>query len=266
MAPFSGITEFREKNQVSEKVMKKYTSQRIVLFVLIFFTGLIVWAEPRVWTLVDETTFEAELVTVFPKEATFRTAKGKVLKIPIERLSPESLTQMELDNPPTLSIGIIKDRNAVVFRGGITMKTTRPPEVRCHYGMRIRQTSRGDYSRVLHAEMFVIGHERYGDKYILMDRQNASFFLTKENKKEFEFRSEREVVLQNFYVQKEVRGEKYYGYLIIVKDVRGDIIAVDSSHNWLFENLENLNERYAINFIDKTCVRVFPTRPPEFYH
>ena len=232
--------------------------------VLIAFADLGVRAEPQVWTLADETTFEAELVSVYPTEIIFKNAQGEILKIPLERLSPESRTQIELENPPTLSIGLIKDRNAKVFPSGITMKTTRPPEVRCHYGVRIRQTSRGDYSQKLHMELFVIGIERLGDKYILLDRQNASFFLTKENNKEFEFRSEREVVLQNFYVDLVVRGEKYHGYLAIVKDVRGEIIAVDTSHNWLFENLDNLSERYANNFMDETCVRVFPTRASVF--
>lgn len=247
-------------------VMKKYRAQKIVLFVLISFAGLGVRAESQVWTLVDETTFEAELVSVYPTEVIFKNAQGKILKIPLERFSPESRTQIELENPPTLSIGLIQDRDAKVFKAGITLKTTRPPEVRCNYGIRIRQTSRGDYNHELYVELFVIGIERYGDKYMLLDRQNASFFLTRKNKKTFEFRSEHQVVLQNFYVQKEVRGEKYYGYLAIVRDVRGEIIAVDTSHDWLFENIENLNERYVNNFMDETCVRVFPTRPPEFYH
>ena len=242
--------------------MKKHLYQISVLLVLLAFTGLNVRAEKRIWTLADGTTFEAELVVTFPTEAVFKNAKGKDLKIPLERLSPESRTQIELENPPTLSLGLIKDRDATVFPAGITLKMQRPPEVRCHYGIRIKQTSRGDYNRELRVELFVIGLERYGDKYILLDRQDASFFLTEGNKKEFEFRSEREVTLRNFYVDEVVRGEKYHGYLAIVRDVRGEIISVGTSHDWLFENLENLSERYVNNFMDKTCVRVFPTRPP----
>lgn len=242
--------------------MKNMFSTKSVLIVLIAFAGMGVRAETQVWTFSDETTFEAELVTVYPTEAIFKNAQGKLLKFSLERFSPESLIRIELENPPTLSIGLIKDRNAKVFPAGITIKMQRPPEVHCHYGVRIKQTSRGDYSHELHVEMFVVGLERLGDKYILLDRQNTSFFLTRENNKEFEFRSEHKVVLRNFYVDEVVRGEKYYGYLVIVRDVRGEIIAVDTSHDWLFENLDNLNERYANNFMDETCARVFPTRPP----
>ena len=57
------------------------------------------------------------------------------------------------------------------------------------------------------------------------------------------------------------RGRKYYGYLILLRDVRGKIIAVETSHDWLYENLETLVERGVGNYMDKTCTRTFPTRP-----
>jgi hypothetical protein len=242
---------------MTESIAKKMT-----VIALIFFVGQGARAELQVWTLAEGTTFEAELVTVFPTEIIFKNAEGKILRIPAGGFSEESQTQLELSNPPTLSLGLIKDNDSVVFPSGITALMGRPPEIRCNYGVRIKQTSQGYYNHELFAELFVIGRERSGKKYMLLDRQNASFSLTKDNKRAFEFRSEHVVVLQNFYVASLVHGEKYFGYLILVRDVRGEIIAVDASHDWLFENLENLNERYTNNFIDETCVRVFPTRPP----
>jgi len=56
-------------------------------------------------------------------------------------------------------------------------------------------------------------------------------------------------------------GEKYSGFRVTVTDARGEMIAVKSSANWLFENLENLKKLSVGNYFDKTCTRTFPVRP-----
>jgi hypothetical protein len=44
-------------------------------------------------------------------------------------------------------------------------------------------------------------------------------------------------------------------------NVASFIVAVEASHDWLFENYENLRQRYVINYIDEKCRRVYPTQP-----
>jgi hypothetical protein len=241
-------------------MIKRFPQKYIFLLVYAFALTGSVRAEQRTWTLTDGATFEAELVTVFSVEAAFKNARGKITKIPLERFSQESRTLIELEQPPKLSFDIIKDLETVLFPAGYSTATQRPPEKRGHYGVRIKQTSAGGYNHELFVELFIIGTERLGEKLILLDRQKASFFLTKENDKEFEFRSEHEATLRKFVVSGSPRGETYYGYLVMVKDMRGEIIAVKHSHNF-FENIKNLSERYVGNYMDDTCVRVFPTRP-----
>ncbi len=74
--------------------------------------------------------------------------------------------------------------------------------------------------------------------------------------------SQREVVFQNYlYDGVQKRGRKYYGYLILLKDIQGTVIAMETSHDWLQEHLNTLKERGVGNYMDKTCTRVFPTRP-----
>jgi hypothetical protein len=245
-------------------IMTESVVRKSVLIALISFAGLCVRAELQTWTLLDEKTFEAELITVFPDQVIFKDVDGQTLKIPFDRFTPESQTQIELSNTPKLSVGIIKDNESIVFPAGMTVRMQRPPEIRCNYGARVKQTSRGDYNHELNVELFVIGRERNGKKYILLDRQNRSFMLTKDQDRQFEFRSEHKVILQNYSVDESVRGEKYFGYLAIVKDSRGETIAVDSSHQFLLENLENLRDRYTNNFMDETCNRVYPTPAPVY--
>ena len=144
---------------------------------------------------------------------------------------------------------------------GINDGTQRPSEVRCYFGVRIKQTSSNAYDHELNVELFVFGKERLGDRFILLDQQSSSFVLTKGNKRKFELWSERETVFRNIGTGHEKRGEKYYGYLAIVKDMLGETIAMNASHDWLYENIETLSERYVNNYMDKNCIRVFPTRP-----
>ena len=216
------------------------------------------------WDKADGFSFEAELITISAGEAGFKSEKGAIIRVPLAQLSESSRTRAELANPPRLSIDIIKDYNAITFPSGIRDVTQHPPERRAHYGMRIKQTSSGDYNHPLNAELFVIGRERLGDRLILFDRQSASFHLTRENRREFEFRSERVVRLRNYLMWDQPRGEDYFGYLIVVSDIQSNTVSVSSSHDFLYENLDNLKERYINNYMDETCIRVFPTRPPHY--
>ena len=58
------------------------------------------------------------------------------------------------------------------------------------------------------------------------------------------------------------RGEEYCGFLVTVTDERGEIIAVKSSNNWLYKNLDNLKALTVGHFMDKDCTRAFPARLP----
>lgn len=218
----------------------------------------------QTWDLIDGTTFEGEFVAVFPPDVAFKDASGNIRKIPMERFSEDSITRIELASPPKLSIDFINDRSSKNFPAGIRDATQRPPEIRSKYGVRVKKASAGNYTHRLYLEMFVIGKERIGDKYILLDRQSTSFVFTAKGNKEFVFRSEREVTLQHFYVAKEVRGETYFGHLIVVKDERGEMIAVKATRDWMIENIDALRERRVNNYIDESCERVYPTRPPVY--
>jgi hypothetical protein len=218
-------------------------------------------AESETWTLADGTTFEAELLIIVSTKATFKNARGEVHYVPLDQFSEESLIRIELGNPPKLDLDIIKDIENKIFPMGIKWATQRPNEDRGHFGVRIKDTSTHAYNHELYLDLFVIGTElKQGRKFILLYRKSDSFFLSRENRKALEFRGDREVVIQKNHRY----GEKYYGYIAIVKDTRGEIIAMRTTHDWLSECLDTLSERYEGNFFDKSGARVYPTRPPFF--
>lgn len=235
------------------------------------FVSICTGAESRSWTLVDGAEFEAEYVITIGGKANLKLPTGKIVKLPMDRFSSEDLLYIELENPPKLKTEFSKKSDQKVFHLLPSQEdyTQRPPERWVQYGVRIKQVGGQPYKHELYAVFYAIGQEQTGDRLILLDRQETDpFFLTRENGLEYEFRSEREVTLRNWTVlnEKRKRGSKYYGFLILVRDTRGKIIASDTSHNWLLENHEKLNERGIGNFMDKTCTRKFPTRPGIEYY
>jgi hypothetical protein len=218
----------------------------------------------RSWTLEGTAPFEAELVTVIGRDVVLKNPRGKTVKVPVANLSEADKTYVELSRPPKFNITFTKkDRQKTFTMDHISTATEiRPPETRTHYGVRLRQTSSGDYNHELLVEFFAIGQERLGQKYILLDHQQTRFTPTKDNERSHEFVSDREVRLENFLIELEPRGEDYSGYLVTVTDERGEIIAVDASSDRFYKNLDKLRELHPGNYMDKNCNRVFPTRPP----
>ena len=60
------------------------------------------------------------------------------------------------------------------------------------------------------------------------------------------------------------RGEEYDGFVIVVKDKRGKVVAIHAQHPWLEENLANLENLKIGNYMDKNCERAYPTRPQSY--
>jgi len=220
----------------------------------------------RTWTGMDGKTIEAEYVMVMGDKVVLKTAKGKQKRIPLVQLSPEDREYIELSNPPKFNIDFSAKTKQVfsVVHGSSSGET-----VGYDYcaKVRLKQISSGDYNHQLHVECFAIGKEVEGNRFYLIDRQESSFMPTKKNGKSHEF-SGRTVRLENYWLvfsrskQEQHRGQKQHGYLITVTDERGKIIQHQESNPWLYENLENLKLLPVGAFMDKNCIRTFPTPPP----
>jgi len=221
----------------------------------------------RIWTLLDGRTIEAEFVNFFGGKVVLKNARGKTYKILPEKFSAEDIEYSELARPPDFSLNFMKNFKQVSFNGGFYdyEHWARPPEQRGHYGIQLKQTSTGEYNHELKVEIFVVGQQRGTSKpgHMLLDRQKTAFKPFEQQKFLYEFTSPREVVLNNYSVvyYSTVHGEKYLGYLVTITDERGELIAVESSTKWLYENLENLKELSVGNYMDKTCRRTYPSPP-----
>jgi len=217
----------------------------------------------RTWTLADSRTLEAEFINIFGGRVVLKNAKGKICKIPKAQLSAADMEYAELSKPPVVDINFLNNFKYVEFSGGFYDIWSRPSEEWGHCGFQLKQTSAGEYNHELKAEMFVVGKQWRRGKYILLDRQQTTFNPAEQEQRFYEFRSPKKIVvaLREYYGA--AFGEKYYGYLITVTDARGKIVAMKSSHKWLPQTLENLEELSVGNFFDETGVRTYPDRPPK---
>jgi len=226
----------------------------------------------RKWTLKEGRTLEAEFVNTFGGKVILKNARGKTYKILPGNLSAGDREYAELAQPPALNINFTKKFSQKTFVGGFYNVDSweRAPESRGFYGLQIKQTSPGEYSHELQVEMFVVGKQRSRADagYILLDHQKTAFIPSGEDQRTYEFRSEREVVLNHYSISYYAtnHGEKYAGFLVTVMDARGEMIAVKSSSKWLIENLENLKNISVGNYMDKTCIRTFPSRPKSTHY
>lgn len=225
-------------------------------------------AETKQWTLVDGTTLEGTFITIIGTDSILRTPKGSQVRIPMERFSEEDVLFIELSCPPKFEVDFIKNLDTVVFSEGYYGQFARQPERHGNFGIRVKQTSAGHYRHALRAEMYVVAQQLGvpDRKCFLLDRQDFTFHLTKENKRSVQFMSDRMVRLQNWNFRyndsKAVnRGEIYYGYLIVIMDSRGEVIHIQGSRNWFEEHAQNLRKLRIGNFFDDECNRCFPGRP-----
>ena len=220
--------------------------------------------ELRTWTSTTGETFTGEYVMVMGDKVVLRDATGKNRKIPLDLISAEDRVFMELERPPKFKIEF--SRASRQHRWLAKQKTYDPWQlpgaVDNTFTTKIKQVSAGSYPHELHIEFFAIGEERDGDNYILLDHQRSTFVPSEQKRNEYHTFSGRRVRLYDYeFFEDGRRGQQYGGYLVLVTDSRGKIIAHESSYTWLFEKREELAKLGLMNHFDKTCSRVHPPRP-----
>lgn len=218
--------------------------------------------EIRLWNLTNGKSIEAEFVNLFGGKAVLKTARGKVLKLPQSDFSPEDIDELELLNPPKLKISFKKKTRQFSVKSNPELDVPVPVATEFTGGVVIEQEDlKNDYQRPLHLEFYVILDEFDGDNYILHDRQVVDFKLTPENGRHFELYGRKDILLRYEHYSGIVRGEKYKGYMILVFNERGDLIAKNLSHDWLLDIRDKLLKFPVGRHFNKQGERVFPPRP-----
>lgn len=219
-----------------------------------------VHAEMRVWTMEDGKTVEAEFVARLGGNVSLKNLKGKTFKIPENKFSEADLSYIQLQMPPTLKLDFSKTTEQRVFPDSLS---DLPRSLYFDFKVKISQTSSQPYNHDLFAEFFVYADEIDGDKRILLDYQKESFRMTEGSKSVFEMTGKRAELL-DYLIAGQRRGEEFGGYLIIVTDTRGEVVAYAGNEK-VYEKVVNLRKVPIGKHFDDDCNRCFPTSPKRFY-
>lgn len=234
---------------------------KIMAFLIALALLSTVRAEVRTWTVKDK-VLEADYINIMGDKLVLKTPKGKTVKVPLTDISDEDREYLTLINVPEFVIGFLKKGNQRFVKTGPFIEDVDASFTDYEFGVRIRQDDRRHYPYELTIEYWAIGNElkTYGDKYILLDHGISSYTPSAENEKSHQFTGQEVELMQHVY-DDDKRGENYFGYIITVTDVRGEIIIHQESNKWLWENLDKIRELPVGAYFNKQGDRTHPTRP-----
>ncbi len=196
-------------------------------------------AESRVWTDNKGTTIEAEHVRTLSDKVVLKKGDGSEMQVSLDTLSERDRRYAILQTPPRIDISVAAktDRDnkgySRGYGGGLQVQTeTVDVEVT------LKKSSSQPYEAPLRAEVYVIGSPEQKDGYAILDKKTTRFNFLAEKDYEHDF-SSGTITLKQVESGKQ-SGVEYKGYLVVVRDKTGDVIAMKCSKLEFEKNAEAL--------------------------
>jgi hypothetical protein len=223
----------------------------------------------RTWTPASGQTVEAEYVKILFDDIILKDANGGELRIPLADFSGEDLKYIELANPPKLSLDFMKSAHQDFIPTSPFLAKDPITRLTYQFGGRVKQKDAKTYEHPLTMEIYAFTQQRYDpDKYHLISKfKTPPFVMSKANGRRYEYTYPKTypLITYELYVGylnwREPRGETFAESLMLVRDERGEIIAYNTTKNWLYNNFDKLEELPVGAWLDKKCKRVHPTAP-----
>lgn len=201
----------------------------LVVVILAGVWGRPTWAEFRMWTDSKGKTIEAEHVRTTPEKVVLRQQDGTELSVSLDHLSEKDRRYAILLAPPRVEIAVSpkterknEGRGGYGQRGGFQIQSE---SVRC--GVSIRKASAAPYEAPLVSEVYLLGRPEQKEFYVVLDRTVSSFRFSAENNNQHRYESGM-VTLRQLEAGRQT-GVEYAGYLAIVRDRAGNILAIKCS-------------------------------------
>jgi len=196
-------------------------------FLLLLFTQT-TWAEFRTWNITGKGSIQAELISERYGLLTLRTSRRKTFKVPMRNLSSTDLTYLKTTFPLTVKVarstttkrysnGQFFSKNDLIFWDKIT----------------VTQTSKISPSQELKATYFVIGKRAIENKFVVIDQTIRRVKLGTSRPftfwNDYRMSPDHEVLFD----------VKPYGYLLVITDKAGKVIAVESNRKTFTQKYKN---------------------------
>ncbi|MDF7799372.1 SHD1 domain-containing protein [Pontiellaceae bacterium B1224] len=235
--------------------MKKYLVALCVLMGLTFSVS----AEMRIWSDKKGNTIEAEYVSVIGSKVVLKTPEGKTLKVTMSGLSAADKKFLASSIPPTIKIDVDIDKDEEKMHDS-GYSVSKKETVSCQ--VELQKTSKEPCNRefTVHAYIFAESLRDNSKKIIIHKEQKLDF----KNTAKVSFASGSASV-QNYKGWSSTSngkyGAEYHGYLVIVEDDRGNVIAVESNQTTYEKNIASIKGKDVGTRFDKNY-RILTEKEP----
>jgi len=216
-------------------------SKKIRLFILfVFFITPALWGEFRVWKDQSGNTFEGEYVSQTLLTVVLRDRTGKTVRLPISKLSDADQKFLTTSIPPKLEIDFSKNQD----RRNSYWGTYSDVSMVCK--IIINKVSYPVYTGRLSVTLVIIGKNDRTRKYLILDKAQEEFDFV--DAKSFSLRG------KHFNMRQSNSSDdvtKYIGFLAVVTDKTGAVIAIKSNRKEFLSEKDLLLKAKKGNAFDR---------------
>lgn len=218
----------------------------------------------RFWHTLDGKEFQGEFSKVFLDKVYFKGPDGQSFSVKEETLVDTDLTAIKSLIPPEIQIKFSK--NEVVntdlprdYDSGIWDDY----EVEVSARVVVKKMGKLPYHGVLRGEVYLIAEEIATDDYRLFAKKGFSISFPD---KTTEVECQLSESVRNYFMRGEYpRGAHYKGYVVIVEDLNGKMLAFKSDLNWMDEeNIPALRKISCPGFMNEKCKKRSVPRPESY--
>ncbi len=211
----------------------------------------------RNWTMKSGKSIEASFVIKIGPTVTLRDPQGELVSLPYENFSAQDQEFIQLARMPVFNLDL--SRTTTIHKEPDQRDQFNYPKSFDHsFAAKLEQRSAGPYNFDLAANLFVLGKEATGDKYVLIARDTKIFVPNKENEQKYQTPG-KTVHLFTDSISGKPHGVIYYGYLISITDKNDVLVQAKASNKWMLEHLDHILEAQDGWYLDHSLMRTYPS-------
>jgi hypothetical protein len=229
----------------------KRVIQKILITVALVFIVQTGFSEYRTWTDQKGKQIEAEFIRIMDDKVVLQTEDGEEIKVSLDTLSNKDRKYAALQTPPRIEIKVSTDmdRENTGHGGGRKSRAFQVQQETVQVEVTLKKTSSTPYEEPLESQVYLIGQPEQRDGYGILDRTVSRFRFTEESENLHSY-SSGTVELRQLEAGKQV-GIEYEGYLAVVKDRTGAVLAMKCSRLVFEKNAEAIMEAQRGTIFDE---------------
>ena len=231
------------------------------IFLAVMLLHEAAFSEMRVWHKKDGSEVVGEYVRHLFGNAYLRDPNSKTCSLVIKEanLCDEDLRYIQLKIPPEIEIKL------KVKKTEEKGEYADPYTTLIHAKVTLAKVSTKPFAGVLVAEIYLVRKEISSDEYRILAKKQVDVRFSEDAKRSV-FEVELSSMARELRVYDEPRGWTYEGYLVVVREPKGEVLRYKTDLGWLDEEMFDVFRKLPTYwFFDKNCRRKSTPRPTGWY-